>query len=232
MANDNKNDFEIDSIGDTSLIDDVLGADDNDDLSFISDAVSTDDLDLNDLPEVGDMAIDDALSMPEESVSEIDEPVDEAEVALEPAVDEAEVTPEPVVEAEVTPEPVVEAKPEEPTYGKKRLQSLRLNLNWYSGLLSDKVFEVAADNMPEFLDPYKDIKVIHVTVSSGYGWNVFFDNGVFMNLLDLKEYQERNASLPSPDGKIICGNKTTSFENIERIVVFEKPRYFSYVPEE
>jgi hypothetical protein len=103
-----------------------------------------------------------------------------------------------------------------------------IHLDWYSGELTDKTYEVSLEKMPEFLDPNKDIKVVHVNVASGYGWNVFFDNGVFMNLRDLREYQERHASIPCPSGKIIYGNKTTTFDGIERIVIFEKPRYFSY----
>lgn len=102
-------------------------------------------------------------------------------------------------------------------------------LNWYSGKLSDKTYEISPENMPEFLDTDKTIRVLHVTVDSTYGWNVFFDNGVFMSLRDLKEYQERHGEIPCQDGKIIYGSKTTSFERILRVVVYERPRYFSYI---
>ena len=102
-------------------------------------------------------------------------------------------------------------------------------LNWYSGELKDKTYEISPENMPEFLDTDKTIRVLHVTVDSTYGWNVFFDNGVFMSLRDLKEYQERHGEIPCQDGKIIYGSKTTSFERILRVVVYERPRYFSYV---
>lgn len=102
-------------------------------------------------------------------------------------------------------------------------------LNWYSGQLSDKTYEISPENMPEFLDTDKTIRVLHVTVDSTYGWNVFFDNGVFMSLRDLKEYQERHGEIPCQDGKIIYGSKTTSFERILRVVVYERPRYFSYI---
>ena len=102
-------------------------------------------------------------------------------------------------------------------------------LDWYSGELKDKSYKVSPDNMPEFLDTDKTIRVIHVTTESCYGWNVFFDNGVFMNLRDLKEYQERHGEMPYQDGKIIYGNKTINFERIRKIVVYEKPRYFSYI---
>lgn len=102
------------------------------------------------------------------------------------------------------------------------------HLIWYDGKLGEKVYEISLNNMPEFLDYDKNIKTIHVNIDSPYGWNVFFENGVFMNLMDLKEYQERNGSLPGTNGKIIYGSRMSSFEKIERIVVYEKPRYFSY----
>ncbi len=102
------------------------------------------------------------------------------------------------------------------------------NLTWYDGSLNEKVYEVSQTYMPEFLDYDKNIKTLHVNIDSAYGWNVFFENGVFMNLMDLKEYQERHGKMPGTNGKIIYGNKTTAFEKIERIVVYEKPRYFSY----
>ena len=117
------------------------------------------------------------------------------------------------------------AKPQKPyDYEEK----LKINLKWYSGEIGDKHYEVSHDNMPEFLDPNKNIKSIHINVESAYGWNVFFDNGVFMNLLDLKEYQERHAKIPCSGGKIIYGNKTTTFDQIEKIVVYVKSKYFSY----
>lgn len=107
-------------------------------------------------------------------------------------------------------------------------ENLKINLAWYSGNIADKSYEISHDNMPEFLDPHKNIRTIHISVESAYGWNVFFDDGVFMNLLDLKEYQERHAKIPCPSGKIIYGNKTTTFDQIERIVVYVKPKYFAY----
>ena len=104
-------------------------------------------------------------------------------------------------------------------------------LRWYSGKLDDKTYEISIDNMPEFLDMDKTIRVIHVTVASPYGWNVFFDNGIFMNLHDLQVYQTRHGKMPYNSGKIVYGNKTTQFENINRIVVYQLPKYFTYKPE-
>ena len=104
-------------------------------------------------------------------------------------------------------------------------------LRWYSGKLDDKTYELSVDNMPEFLDTDKTIRVIHVNIASPYGWNVFFDNGIFMNLQDLQIYQTRHGKMPYNSGKIVYGSKTTQFENINRIVVYELPKYFSYKPE-
>lgn len=102
------------------------------------------------------------------------------------------------------------------------------NLIWYDGTLGEKVYEISLNNMPEFLDYDSEIKTIHVNIESPYGWNVFFENGVFMNLMDLKEYQERHGNLPGHNGKIIYGSRMSSFEKIDRIVVYSKPRYFAY----
>lgn len=101
-------------------------------------------------------------------------------------------------------------------------------MNWYSGSLQDKTYKVSNTDIPEFLDGDNSIRAIHVSVDSPYGWNVFFDNGMFMSLRDVKEYQERHGELPCQDGKIIYGDKSCSFERILKIVVYEQPRYFSY----
>ena len=124
--------------------------------------------------------------------------------------------------------PAEENKPEEACFLSEEDRRALGCLRWYDGTLGEKVYEVSLNNMPEFLDYDKSIKTIHVNIDSPYGWNVFFENGVFMNLMDLKEYQERNGSLPGTNGKIIYGSRMSSFEKIERIVVYEKPRYFSY----
>lgn len=138
---------------------------------------------------------------------------------------------EPVAEAprmENAVLPAEENKPEEACFLSEEDRRALGCLRWYDGTLGEKVYEISLNNMPEFLDYDKSIKTIHVNIDSPYGWNVFFENGVFMNLMDLKEYQERNGSLPGTNGKIIYGSRMSSFEKIERIVVYEKPRYFSY----
>ena len=148
-----------------------------------------------------------------------------------PATEENLSAEKPVTEVPGTENAALSAdenKPEEACFLSEEDRRALGCLRWYDGTLGEKVYEVSLNNMPEFLDYDKSIKTIHVNIDSPYGWNVFFENGVFMNLMDLKEYQERNGSLPGTNGKIIYGSRMSSFEKIERIVVYEKPRYFSY----
>ena len=152
-------------------------------------------------------------------------------VTENPATEENLSAEKPVTEVPGTENAAVSAeenKPEEACFLSEEDRRALGCLRWYDGTLGEKVYEVSLNNMPEFLDYDKSIKTIHVNIDSPYGWNVFFENGVFMNLMDLKEYQERNGSLPGTNGKIIYGSRMSSFEKIERIVVYEKPRYFSY----
>ena len=74
-----------------------------------------------------------------------------------------------------------------------------------------------------------EIKAIHVNVyNSSYGWNVTFDNGLSMNLRDLREYQTRFGKMPSPNGVISYGQTKLTFSNVERIVVYESAQYYFY----
>ncbi len=131
--------------------------------------------------------------------------------------------------AQNPPMPADEAEIGAGEYSQAAIDEEKLgNLKWYDATLGERGYEISQINMPEFLDYDPKIKTIFVNIDSPYGWNVFFENGVFMNLMDLKEFQERHGYLPGTNGKIIYGSKTSSFERIERIVVYEKPRYFSY----
>lgn len=116
---------------------------------------------------------------------------------------------------------------DEYSYGEHDQKQLQ-NLQWYSGALEDDVYEISPENMPDVVDSDRKIRILQVNVDSGYGWNVFFSNGVFMNLRDLAEYQERHGYIPYDSGKIIYGSKTTAFEKIEKIIVYENPKYFEY----
>ena len=100
---------------------------------------------------------------------------------------------------------------------------------WYSGTLNDKYFEFSAQSESSEFVGNEDMKAIHVNISnSSYGWNVTFDNGLSMNLRDLREYQTRFGKIPSANGIISYGQKTLKFQNVEKIVVYEAVQYFFY----
>lgn len=100
---------------------------------------------------------------------------------------------------------------------------------WYSGSLNDKYFEFNAQSPSGSFEGNDEIKAIHVNVNnSSYGWNVAFDNGLSMNLRDLREYQTRFGKMPSPNGVISYGQTKLTFSNVERIVVYESAQYYFY----
>ena len=100
---------------------------------------------------------------------------------------------------------------------------------WYSGTLHDKYFEFSAQSESAEFSGNDEVKSIHVNVNnSSYGWNATFDNGISMNLRDLREYQTRFGKLPSANGVISYGQKSLKFQNVDRIVVYEAAQYFFY----
>lgn len=102
-------------------------------------------------------------------------------------------------------------------------------LKWYSGSLSDKMFEISKGFESGNFDADEECKTVHVNVGyDTYGWEVQFSDGVVMNLRDVREYQIRNGRLPNPDGRIIYGQSSLLFSGIERIVIYESVKYFSY----
>lgn len=102
-------------------------------------------------------------------------------------------------------------------------------LKWYSGSLSDKMFEISKGFEGGNFDADEECKTVHINVGyDTYGWEVQFSDGVVMNLRDVREYQIRNGRLPNPDGRIIYGQSSLLFSGIERIVIYESVKYFSY----
>ncbi len=100
---------------------------------------------------------------------------------------------------------------------------------WYSGTLRDKYFEFDAHSQSGEFEGNDDMNAIHVNVNtSSYGWNVAFDNGITMNLRDLREYQTRFGKMPSRNGVLSYGQRTLTFKNVERIVVYEEAQYYFY----
>ena len=93
----------------------------------------------------------------------------------------------------------------------------------------DKYFEFSAQSESSEFIGNEEMNSIHVNVNnSSYGWNVTFDDGLSMNLRDLREYQTRFGKIPSANGTISYGQKTLKFQNVERIVVYEAAQYFFY----
>ena len=190
----------------------------------------------------------------EEPVINEEEPVME-EFVEEPVINEEEPVVEEYVEEPVIneEEPVVEEYVEEPVinddvsnidnyideslcldvdnvgaYNIVYPQNLKY-IQWYSGNSDNEVYEFdKLSESAEFIGT-KECNTIHVNVGyDTYGWNVQFSDGVVMSLRDVKEYQVRNGKLPNPSGRIVYGQKVLSFDNVERIVVYEAVKYFSY----
>ena len=102
-------------------------------------------------------------------------------------------------------------------------------LRWYSGSSGDQMFEIAKGFESGSFNADEECKTLHVNAGyDTYGWEVQFSDGVVMNLRDVREYQIRNGRLPSSEGRIIYGQSTLMFSGIERIVVYESVKYFSY----
>ncbi len=103
------------------------------------------------------------------------------------------------------------------------------NLRWFSGNENDEMYEIGKNFKSNTFEANDNCKTIHVNVGyDTYGWEVQFADGVIMNLRDVREYQIKNGKLPSPEGRIIYGPNTLMFSGVERIVIFETVRYFSY----
>ena len=102
-------------------------------------------------------------------------------------------------------------------------------LKWYSGNSIDNVYEFGKSSKSAEFVGSDSCNTIHVNVGyDTYGWNVSFSDGTVMNLRDVREYQIRNGSLPSNSGQILYGQNVLSFENVDRIVIYETVKYFSY----
>ena len=102
-------------------------------------------------------------------------------------------------------------------------------LKWYSGRLSDEYIEFSTEYESGEIEGTEECKALNVKVgSSYYGWNVKFDNGLTMSLRDVRDYQLHYGKLPDSGGTISFGELTLTFKNIERIVSYESPEYYSY----
>jgi len=216
-----------DEVAHTSYSDDVAALSEATEGKVSTASVATDDVAQIDVPTDNGVAAEDEEPITYEQEREFTVEADNTDKK-----EESEV-PASAAENEESKEAVEELPIEEESFDdlpviKNKDDAGQEIMNWYSGSLKDKTYKISDNDMPEFLDGDRTTRVIHVSVESPYGWNVFFDNGMFMSLRDVKEYQERHGELPCQEGKIIYGDKTCSFEQILKIVVYEQPRYFSY----
>ncbi len=102
-------------------------------------------------------------------------------------------------------------------------------LRWYAGTSADEMFSISRGFESGTFNASEERKTLHVNVGyDTYGWEVQFSDGVVMNLRDIREYQIRNGRLPAMDGRIIYGHSTLMFSGVERIVVYENIKYFTY----
>ena len=116
----------------------------------------------------------------------------------------------------------------EKTYKKKEQEKFFM-CQKYSGKINDIYFEFSIESSETAFAGNAVQNSIYVNVgTSSYGWNVAFDNGINMNLADVRVYQLRNGKLPADSGTLSYGNKKLRFSKVERIVCAIRPQYFHY----
>jgi len=99
----------------------------------------------------------------------------------------------------------------------------------YSGKIDDIYFEFSSESSETAFAGNAVQNSIYVNIGiSAYGWNVAFDNGIHMNLADVRIYQLRNGKLPADSGTLSYGNKKLRFSKVKRIVCASQPQYFHY----
>lgn len=102
-------------------------------------------------------------------------------------------------------------------------------VKWYSGSVHDEMFEISKNDLPEEIIGTEDTRLLHINVGyDSYGWLVEFDGGPTMSLEDVRRYQIRNGALPGASGVVRYGQQICRFRNIERILIYQSVRYFSY----
>ncbi len=108
-----------------------------------------------------------------------------------------------------------------PTYAE---QNLTLNDD------KSKSFIFSTYHENTFFEGSEDIHSICIECEDNdtYGWNVKFDNGLFMSIADVIEYQNKNKMLPDTDGILYHGANRLEFSKIKNIIVYKKPFYYGY----
>lgn len=166
--------------------------------------------------------------------AEAEENYSDEEIARELGDEEVSVPEENAVQTEIpAPEmPIMQEEvsesryPEHPTLSEKELNRF---LKWYSGKSDNDYIEFSTEYESGEIEGTEECKALNVKVgNSYYGWNVKFDNGLTMSLRDVRDYQLYYGKLPDSGGIISFGELTLTFKNIERIVSYESPEYYSY----
>ncbi len=112
---------------------------------------------------------------------------------------------------------------------KKKEQEKFMMCQKYAGKIKDIYFEFSPDCQESAFAGNAVQNSIYVNIGvSAYGWNVSFDNGINMNLADVRIFQLRNGRLPADSGTLSYGSKKLRFSKVERIVVANLPEYFTY----
>ncbi len=102
-------------------------------------------------------------------------------------------------------------------------------LRWYSAQSDIKMYHIAKGFDSGSFSADEECKTLHINVGyDTYGCEIQLSGGVVMNLRDVREYQLRNGRLPSADGRVVYGNASLLFSGVERIVIYESVKYFSY----
>ena len=186
-----------------------------------------------------------------EDIVEEPEPTIEAEpikevVAEEAIIDEAKPEEMPSVEAKNEEPRTIELEPaalsalvekiddvpsvEDSSSPQQQLEEASLFVRQYSGHLDDSYFVVSAKNLPEEFVGAPSQNSIQINVgTSDYGWSVLFANGILMGIADVRMFQLKHGKLPATGGMLMYGTKKMKFSEVERIVLYQSPQYFSYV---
>ncbi len=80
----------------------------------------------------------------------------------------------------------------------------------------------------EFMATGKQTCLIINTGASLFGWNIHFDNEMYLSLKDTLTYQAKQNKLPSPNGELSHEGKVFKFFGVEKIQARPKVLYYSY----
>ncbi len=203
------------------------------------------------IAEVAPSVTEEVLQLEPEEIVEEPEPTIEAEpikevAAEETIINEVESEEKSLIETENEEPRTIELEPaavsalvekiddvssaEDKFSPQQQLEEASLFVRQYSGHLDDSYFVVSAKNLPEEFVGAPSQNSIQINVgTSDYGWSVLFANGILMGISDVRMFQLKHGKLPATGGMLMYGTKKMKFSEVERIVLYQSPQYFSYV---